>query len=71
MKTAAALIATALLTASMANTVAWAYPTMADRGEESRKVQVASEVPPTPSQRATQTRVVLPPPWETDAQSKR
>ncbi len=71
MKTAAALMAAALLTVSMATTVAWAYPTMADRGEEPRKVQVAAEVPPTPPQPATQTRVVLPPPWETNTHAKR
>jgi hypothetical protein len=71
MRTAAALMAAVLLAASIATTAVWAYPTMADRGGESAKVQVAAELPQETPRPAPQIRVVLPAPWETSSQAKR
>ena len=69
MKTAVVVMASAVLIATIATTVAWAYPTTAERTPDTGTLKVSAGPPQSPP--ATQIRVILPAPWETSAPAKR
>lgn len=69
MKITIAVMAAALSIATIATTVAWAYPTTAERTADIGKSRLSVEAPP--SQTAMQIRVILPAPWKSNAPAKR
>ena len=70
MRAAATLIAEALLIAGLVTTAAWAYPTTADRTADALRAKGSVEAPQSPRP-ATQIRVILPAPWESNIQAAR
>jgi hypothetical protein len=70
MKTPAALIAAALIIVALITTAAWAYPTTAERTADAPRAKAAVETPQAPRP-ATQIRVILPAPWESNNQPTR
>lgn len=69
MRAAAILIADALLVAGLATTAVWAYPTTAERTADAGKAKVSVETSQPPP--VTPIRVILPAPWQSDAQTRR
>ena len=69
MKTAVVVMANAVLIATIGTTMAWAYPTTAERTPDTGKLKASADAPQPPA--ATQIRVILPAPWETSAPAKR
>ena len=70
MRAAAVLMAGALLIAGLGTTLAWAYPTTADRTADAPRAKASIETPQAPRP-ATQIRVILPAPWESNVQATR
>jgi hypothetical protein len=70
MRTAAILIANALLIAGLATTAVRAYPTTADRTAYTPRVKDTVETPQAPRP-TTRIRVILPAPWESSVQATR
>jgi hypothetical protein len=70
MRAATVLMVDALLIACLGTTLVWAYPTTAERTADAPKATASVETPQAPRP-ATQIRVILPPPWESNVQATR